>query len=115
MARDEEGMKRDTSNFQYGSIELRDSFQETGWGGTKMSTETSQQVMALLKELSMLKQVDANLEEHAVRSERDEHKIQRRKKRSCRRSKLSRIKRKMPGLTSSDTDSEKQQKSAPGK
>ena len=44
-----------------------------------MATETSQQVMALLKELSMLKELDTT-ESEASESERNEHALRQQRK-----------------------------------
>jgi len=45
-----------------------------------MATETSQQVMALLKELSMLKELDTTPESEATESEQNEHALRQQRK-----------------------------------
>jgi hypothetical protein len=71
-----------------------------------MATETSQQVMALLKELAALKEIDTNLENESTESERQEHELrQRRKEEIAQEIKALADQKKNDDLTSSGTDS----------
>ncbi|HUB02804.1 MAG TPA: hypothetical protein VL983_08960 [Terriglobales bacterium] len=45
-----------------------------------MATETSQQVMALLKELSILKEIDTKLEVDSAESHPEEHQLRQQRK-----------------------------------
>ena len=45
-----------------------------------MGTETSEQVMVLLKELSVLKELDTEFENRPTESQRDEHQLRQQRK-----------------------------------
>jgi hypothetical protein len=76
-----------------------------------MATETSDQVMVLLQELSMLKKADTDLKEQPTQSEREEHNLrQKRKQEIVEEIKTLADQKKDDEQASADTDVQKQGK-----